>query len=269
MTKNKIEEIEESLVEVKKRRCGRPKKGEPLKKDRIIESKKTKSEKTRETAEERIMLSQVGDVRKAAEQKIAEEFSKKLPEYVQKRRELFEKTLEDFNIANDVIIQAKAGKVNHYKLSNLLSKPLSICPITMKYTAYDISLCAELYWDCISMANETVVCIPTIYQMASLMGCSTESLIKYKNSTDQEIREVMLRIYDKFVDYYTVKGLANELNTIMSIFALKAQYGLRDNDTPQITVNNFSNTVQQSSIDELEKQFNISSDGSEIIDVEV
>jgi hypothetical protein len=269
MARNKIEEIEESKVEVKKRGRGRPKKGETLKKDLAIEKKTTKQCKKDQKHEESVKLAQVGDQLQSAEALVAATFSAKLPEYVEKRRIAFEEELERFKIANDVIIDAKGGKVSHYKLSNMLSKPLTMVATPLKFTAYDIALCAELYWDCVAMANESIVYIPTLQQLAGLMGTTVGTILDYKNSTDMSIRQTVERIYDKFVDFYTVKGLTNELNTIMSIFALKAQYGLRDNDTPQVTVNNYTQTVQQNSIDELEKQFNMAGKGIDVIDLEV
>lgn len=268
MARNKVEEIEESKVEVRKRGRGRPKKGETLKKDLAIEKKITKQCKKDQKHEESLKLAQVGDKLQDAESLIASTFGEKLPEYVEKRRIAFEEELERFKIDNDVIIDAKGGKVSHYKLSNMLSKPLTMLTRPLKFTAYDIALCAELYWDCVAMASERIVYIPTVQQLSSLMGISVGTFVEYKNSNDISIRQTVEKIYDKFVDFYMVKGLTNELNTIMSIFALKAQYGLRDNDTPQVTVNNYTQTVQQNSIDELEKQFNMNNK-SIVIDMEV
>lgn len=210
----------------------------------------------------------VSDIKKETGQQIVKDFSEKLPIFIEQRKKDFEEMLEVFKIENDVKIKTNSGKVADFKLSNMLSKPLIFNGfVRSKLSADDIWTYSQCYWYCVELANENFLFIPTIQQLSSLMGISKTTFIRYKDSEDENVREVIEMIYDKFVDFYTVRGLKNELNTIMAIFAMKAQYGLRDNEPTQVTFNNISATVNRNDIEELEKQYNIPSD--DIIDGEI
>lgn len=67
---------------------------------------------------------------------------------------------------------------------------------------------------------------------------------------------------DRFINYYTVNGMTNRVNSILVIFTLKAGYGMRDNDTPQFVINNTTTTVPQDEISKLAAQYD------KIIDVD-
>lgn len=251
-----------------KKKRGRPPKGDTSAKRDDIVTKTLKTEKVKKKTQLSEKMTMMSVEQKKAYDIIASEFSKKLPEYIEKREKEFEQTLETFLIENDRIIEIKQGKVAHIRLSNLLSKPLIFGGVVnTKISAADMAMFSECFWDCVAKASEKILYVPTIEQFCGLMGISVFSFLKYRDNPDENIRETVQMIYDKFCDYYTVKGLTQELNTIMAIFTLKARYGLRDNDAPQMVVNNFSTTVQRDELEELEKKLHFND--KDIIDMEV
>lgn len=262
----KMKTVEEIKYEGQPRKRGRPRKSSigNLFVDKTVNGRNV------ETREELKLQAVVGDERHEREQYIVDNYQKLLPKYLEEREEQFKTLLERFKVENDVIINTQPGKVKHYQLTSLLSKPLFFGGINPpKYTAYDIITCSECFWDCIESANESFLCIPTIQQFCRLLGIATGTFVEYKNHQDPAIRNAIAMVYDRFIDFYTTKGLQNEINTIMGIFSLKAVYGLRDNDTAPAVVNNFNMTMQGASIDELEKQYKISDNDEDIIDLEV
>ena len=250
--------------------------------DFIEEAKETKAKKPRKsksdikTAQEKRIeikddgktLEQMSKAQESVNDIISHSYSELLPKFIEERKIEFEKLLNDFEIENEVVIETQRGKVNTYKLSNMLSKPMFINGFAIsKISAYDLMTYAQCYWECVGMAAAKLVYVPTLEQMCGLMGISVVTFRNYQTSSDPSVREAVQMIFDKFVDYYTVKGMTNELNSIMAMFTLKARYGLRDNDTPQMVVNNYNNTISQGSIDELEKKYGL--DDNSVIDMEV
>ena len=265
---NTTDDFLKYIPEEAPRKRGRPPKGDTrAKKGDVVKGVMTARQERAKREENTQILVNMSNEQKKATDIIAREFSTKLPEYVEKRKKEFEETLEKFKIENDVIIQARQGKVAHLRLSNLLSKPLIFSGIAnTKLSASDIAMYSQCFWDCVASASEKILYVPTIEQFCGLMGMSVSSFLKYRDSQDENVREMVQMIYDKFCDYYTVKGLTQELNTIMAIFTLKARYGLRDN-APQTVVNNYNPIVSDAKIEELEKKFHFKDE--DVIDVEV
>lgn len=229
---------------------------------------KTANEKRIEVKETSKALEQMSKEQANVNDIVSQKYSDMLPKFIEERKTEFEKLLKDFSIENEVLIESRMGKINTYKLSNMLSKPMFINGFALsKISAYDLMTYAQCYWECVGMAASKLVYVPTLEQMCGLMGISVVTFKNYQMSSDPSIREAVQMIYDKFVDYYTVKGMTSELNAIMAMFTLKARYGMRDNDTPQMVVNNYNNTLSQSSIDDLEKKYGFSDNS--VIDMEV
>ncbi len=263
---DKLKTVEQIKYENEPRKRGRPRKTF----EASFAVEKTVGEKRADYVQEQKLQAAVGDERHRREEYIVENYQKLLPTYLEEREQQFKTLLERFKVENDVIIKTQAGKVKHFQLTSLLSKPLFFGGINPpKYTAYDIITCSECYWRCIDEANDTFLCIPTLQQFCRLLGISTGMFIDYKNHQDPAIRNAVAMVYDRFIDFYTTKGLQNEMNAIMSIFSLKSVYGLRDNDTAPAIVNNFNMTVPSTTIDEIEKKYNLNEDPQDVIDLEV
>lgn len=215
-------------------------------------------------------LEQLGKIRKEKEGEVVEAFREKIPEFLEQRKTEFESLLSQFEVENEVVIDKGNGKVSCQKLSNFLSQPLIKGGILVsKVSASDVTIYSDCFWECVDRANENCVYVPTIYQFCRLLGVSTEKFTSYRFSQDADLREAVFMVRDRFINYYTIKGLTNELNSIMSMFVMKAQFGLRDNDTPQMVVNNNYQTTVHTNLDEIEKRFNLTNDDSDIINMEV
>ena len=70
-----------------------------------------------------------------------------------------------------------------------------------------------------------------------MIGISSSTLNKYAQSTDGEMRQAVARIKDRFISFYTSRGMKREISEVMSIFTLKAAFGMRDNEQTNITYN--------------------------------
>lgn len=209
----------------------------------------------------------LSEIKESSTDLIKKKFEVMIPTYIEERKKQFENMLEDFKIANEVTIREKHGKISHTKLSSLLSKPLFFGGISKtEISATDIFTYSQCYWDCVDIANESILYIPTLYQLCGLMGISTSTFVNYKSNSNEDVREAVKMVFDRFVDFYTVKGLTSELNTIMAIFTMKAQYGMRDNDAPQVNITNVNNTVPKQDIADLERQYNFGD--TTIIDID-
>lgn len=264
------------MAEVEKRKRGRPKK-DPNDTTKNSDKKPDRTKKflTQEDAirakkQENRNLGQVSAIKQEVDDEIQSEFHNNLPEYIEKRKQQFSELLDKCKIDNNLIIDASTGKVAHYELTEMLSKPLIFGGVAnSKISAYDISMFSDCYWDCAmrlyDLDNRK---IPSLPQLCRLMGISMYTFVKYKNHNDPNISESVNMAYDRFVDFYTVKGLTGELEKITTIFTLKAQFGLRDNDAPQMIVNNNFTTEVHTNLDDIEKQYGLVG-GKPVIDVEV
>lgn len=278
MAKSKKVEVEtenyKDFVEAKtSKKRGRPRKDPndtaPRKSTLKIKGPVTQHDKKKKRKKLSEEMTQLHQMRKSAEDEIVKNFHDELPKYIEQRKQEFEELLERFKIENEVILDKGDGKVDVMELSNCLSTPLMFGGIAnTKVTASDISMYFKCYWDCIMKANKSFNCPPTLIQFCGLLGVSTSTFANLQFNEDPNIREAVLMVKDRFVDYYTIKGLKNELNSIMVIFTLKAQYGLRDNDPPQTVINNNYTTQVHTDIDDIEKRFNLPNMNN-VIDVEV
>jgi hypothetical protein len=98
---------------------------------------------------------------------------------------------------------------------------------------------SDFYWNEIVLkVNEKTQFVPSIYHICKLLNISMETLRKYGNNGDEQMRETCAMIKDEFIEYYQQKGLTKELNDVMAMFVLKTSFGQRENDTPQIAVIN-------------------------------
>lgn len=269
----KKEEVVDTTIPKKR---GRPRKDEPapigLAKRRrtapkvnveTVGGREAKKKETNRT------LAKVSEIRQEVDAKIEDEFHKNLPVYIEERKTRFMELLDKCDIQDDVIVDVSTGKVAWYKLTEMLSKPLIFNGIANSImSAAEISMYADCYWDCAMRLYEMDRRqIPTIEKLCRLMGMSTSTFAKYQEHKDPNVREMVLMVRDLFIDFYTSKGLSGELEKIMTIFTLKARFGLRDNDVAPTVVNNNYTTEIHTDLGDIEKRYNLSGGG--IIDTEV
>lgn len=183
--------------------------------------------------------------------------------YVKEKKDGFEKELERFCRENiDIMKDANlTRKLPTLKLSEYLCKPFITNAIRLdgrKYNATHLLMASDYYWECVmDIQSKGLTYVPTIQQFARLLNISVQTLRNtYLNSSDEDLRETITMIRDRFVDYYTTRGMTREISEVMSIFMLKAEYNIRDNDVPQTVINNNTISIDSGMLEKLRKEEN-------------
>lgn len=237
------------------------------------EEKATKTTKTRKTYKSKTPLNEnqakkkrVADKKQELAQQIeardmvAELYQSNLPVFIDKRKQEFEEVVKLYAKEYDEQIAIGNNKLPQDDLEYIISKPLiTISGAERKYSPADLLMFNECYWECVRRANKVMspsVYVPTLEQLSGLMSMPKSMFSRMYNSNDTEMANAAERVKDKFINYYTVNGMTNRINSILVIFTLKAGYGLRDNDnTPQIVINNNATTTDKNVIESLESKY--------------
>jgi hypothetical protein len=143
------------------------------------------------------------------------------------------------------------------QLSKHLIKPFipNTGSVIQKHTPHSIKMVSDFYWNEIVLkVNETTQFVPSLYHICKLLNISYDTLRRYANDGDEQMRETCAMIKDEFIDYYQQKGLTKELNDIMAMFVLKTTFQQRENDQPQVAVVNV-NASPQEKIDKYARQY--------------
>lgn len=236
------------------------------------EEKATKTTKTRKTYKSKAPLNENQAKKKRVVEKkqeiaqqleargmVAELYQSNLPIFIDKRREEFEEIAKLYADEYNKQIAMGNNKLPQDDLEYLISKPLiTISGAVRKYSPADLLMFNECYWECVRKANKAMspsVYVPTLEQLSGLMSMPKSAFSTMYNSSDAEMANAAEIVKDRFVNYYTVNGMTNRINSILVIFTLKAGYGLRDNEAPQVIINNNTTTAEQSVIESLESKY--------------
>ena len=170
---------------------------------------------------------------------LVDTFKADFDKLVEKKSVEFGGLLTDFAEKHEIDIEDKDGKVDTIKLENFFFRALSpIYGVEPKYSPPLIDLASEFFWDCVEKTyDKGIRFIPTIQLFCAMIGISSSTLNKYAQSTDGEMRQAVARIKDRFISFYTSRGMKREISEVMSIFTLKAAFGMRDNEQTNITYN--------------------------------
>lgn len=246
--------VKTSETKTKTRRTYKSK--EPLNENQVL--KKKKAEKRQEMVAQEEARALINDLYQA-----------NLPQFIEKRKEEFEKVVKLYESENEERIAMRDNKLSQDDLEYLISKPLiTISGAERKYSPTDLLMFNECFWDCVRRANKVMgntPYIPTLQQLSKLMGVPESYFTRLYNSNDIEVANVTEMIKDSFINYYTVNGMTNRINSIMAIFILKAGYNMRDNEPPRTVINNITTTVAHDEIEKLEAQY--SNFGNNVIDI--
>lgn len=180
-------------------------------------------------------LSATDDIKNELIDKYKAEFDK----LVESKTKEFEEKLYDFSLTRDNEILEKDGKIDTLALENFFFRALApVYGVEAKYSPALIDLASDFFWQCIEkIYNRGIRFVPTLHLFSSMIGVSSTTLTNYAQSSDPEMRDTMVRIRDRFISFYTSRGLKREISEVMAIFTLKSIYGLRDNEPQNITYN--------------------------------
>lgn len=224
--------------------------------------------KVKELNDRNKMIKVLDKANEVIEKKFLEEF----PAYVERQKREFDKELEKFCVKYQDMFQdaALAKKIPTLHLGEYLTKSFikSVIHINgRKYTPAHLMMASDYYWACIAEIQEKgLTYVPTIQQFARLLNISVQTLRQtYLNSSDEAMRDTVLMIRDRFVDYYTTRGMTREISEVMSIFMLKAEYNIRDNDVPQTVINNNTITINSDMLEKLKAEESKITGGGELL----
>ena len=197
---------------------------------------------------------------KTAKGLMADKFLKDFPKYVKERKAEFGKELTVYvkEVGEVLKDPTLANKVPVLRLQEALCKSFIASTIKIegkKYNASHLQIASDYYWECVAeIQEEGFSYVPTLQQFARLLNISVHTFKNYLNDADQEMRETILMIRDWFVDYYTSRGMSRQISEVMSIFMLKAEYNIRDNDVPQTVINNNHISISNDMLDRLKAE---------------
>lgn len=197
---------------------------------------------------------------KTAKGLMADKFLKDFPKYVKERKAEFGKELTVYvkEVGEVLKDPTLANKVPVLRLQEALCKSFIASTIKIegkKYNASHLQIASDYYWECVAeIQEEGFSYVPTLQQFARLLNISVQTLKNYMNDADEEMRETILMIRDRFVDYYTSRGMSRQISEVMSIFMLKAEYNIRDNDVPQTVINNNHISISNDMLDRLKAE---------------
>ena len=182
---------------------------------------------------------------------IVDRYKDEFDTLIAKKSTEFSLKLSDFANKMQTKIEEKDGKINTLPLENFFFRALApVYGVEAKYSAPLIDLASEFFWNCIEQTyDKGIIFIPTIQLFAAMIGVSTSTITKYSQSSDIEMRDAIARLKDRFISFYTSRGLKREISEVMTIFTLKASYGMRDNE-PQNVVYNDNKIIMSDNIRE-------------------
>ena len=199
------------------------------------------------------------EVEKAKEM-ITDKFIKEFPRYVEDKKEEFGKALKGYvrECGERLGDASIASKIPVLRIQEALCKPFMTNAgknISKRYNAVHLQMASDFYWESVwKIQEEGFTYVPTLQQFARLMNISVHTLKGYMNNGDEEMRETMLMIRDRFIDYYSSRGMSRQISEVMSIFMLKAEYNIRDNDVPQTVINNNNISINSDMLEKLKME---------------
>ena len=124
------------------------------------------------------------------------------------------------------------GSKNLFILDNVLS-PIGFFRdrLVKKFEVEDFVETWQLFCYLCKEINEKTVFVPTINTFCNFMNISTSSFCAIGNEESQR-GEMVRNIKDTLADRLMQAMLEEKIPAVPSIFVAKANFGLRDNDTP-------------------------------------
>lgn len=192
-------------------------------------------------------------------------FEKDFPKYIKKAKAKFGRELDKLyvnaEIDNPELYYGK-NKINIIDIENYLCSSLTnYYGIKPKYTATHISLASKFFWDVVNRLNaKGIYFVPTIELFCIMLGISTVTFKEYQTTGDDEMKNAIELVLDRFKAYYIQRGMTRELDNQMTIFNLKANYGMKDTEAPINIGNAVFASVDKDYDKRVQEKFGISMD---------
>lgn len=208
-------------------------------------------------------------VKNHAEQLLIERFTNDFEKFVEERKQEFSDNLVKYVSIHREEIETSYGKVPTGVIENYLCTPFikSITKIP-KYNGEKLLIASDFFWDCVSEIEANGInFIPTIQQFCRLIGITYSTFKSYKNHENEDMRNAVEMINDRFTGYYYSHFNAmgkKEYSDNMAIFTLKSVFGMNDNSQVQINKFTFNSTVPNDLVARLSAQFGY--DNAKVVD---
>lgn len=199
-------------------------------------------------------------VKNHAEQLLIEKFTNDFDKFVDERKADFTSNLKQYVYEHQDEIENSCGRVPTGVIENYLCTPFikSITKIP-KYNGEKLLIASDFFWDCVSeIESNGINFVPTIQQFCRLIGITYSTFKSYKNHENEDMRNAVEMINDRFTGYYYSHFNAmgkKEYSDNMAIFTLKSVFGMNDNSQVQINKFTFNSTVPNDLVARINAQF--------------
>lgn len=191
--------------------------------------------------------------KKTIDSKIMEQ-KKQQEELMKVKAELVKKEYQDnlkeeleqkmFDLAYKLKHLEEGEKLSVIELKSLLSQK-NIVGLSPKYSNTELAILFEYYKQFIQAINKKTSYIPTKEDFCSFAGISTATYNNWKQSDDNERRDIMQKIDDYLVDIHLTMAQRGDVKEITSIFRAKAEFGLVEAQAPQVVKHEMENDMKQ------------------------
>lgn len=161
--------------------------------------------------------------------------------YKQKEQEIAKLIVKYGDLQNEDLEKGIITKKDYSsKLTYYVTKPiLGLYAVVPQYNAQALQMASEFYWEKVVLPlNEKIFYIPMLPDLLRILGISIATFNRYSTNGNEQMRETCQMIFDQFVSYYQRKGMSKEISEIMGMFVLKTTFKQRENDVPQVLIQN-------------------------------
>lgn len=155
-----------------------------------------------------------------------------LPKYIKKRKKQLIKELEEYDIlatddeGNAIVENSKIPMIDLWDFC--FSPFVKVAGAVPDYSASELSIIFDYYKDCIKRLNNVKIFPPTKEQFCTLCGFSTQRFNELKNTSPNDIREILLQVEDYIANYLNIGGLTRKTSEVTGIFIQKSSLGRKE-----------------------------------------
>lgn len=192
------------------------------------------AEKKKETKTE--IIAKNADL-ELVQKQLVRNFEQEFPSYIKKAQRKFRRDIDRLcDDAREIEVpESYSGrnKINTIGIENYLCNTITRYGGKPKYNATSMSLASDFFWQTINQINEKgIYFVPTIELFCNMIGISTQTFKSYVNDVDENMRNAIEIMQDRFKGYYIQRGMTRELDNQMTIFNLRANFGMKDTEAP-------------------------------------
>lgn len=180
-------------------------------------------------------------------------------EYQDNLKEYLEQKLYDLIYK----LKHQDGSLSTIELKSLLSQKNTI-GVSPKYSNTELAILFDYYKQFIETINKSQRYLPTKKNFCSFAGISSTTYDSYRQSDDNERREIMQIIDDYITDIMLTSAQDGEVKEISTIYRTKAEHGMVEATAP-IVIQHKS----EANINDIRKQIEAINQGKSLKTIEL